>query len=118
MYGVELMWPGLCPEGARDRATPHGSSSVSTCGEGRSCRVMCSKYKACEQQYLFHSGCRSPEGGRAAIHQLFLSASANASNYLASTSRPLAEAALGLRGPGSRGVEGEPDGLRSLFSRL
>lgn len=24
MHGVELMWPGPCPEGPRDRATPHG----------------------------------------------------------------------------------------------
>lgn len=57
-------------------------------------------------------------GGGAAIRQLFLSASANASNYLASTSRPLARAALGLCGPGSPSVEGEPNGLFSLFSRL
>lgn len=57
------------------------------------------------------------EARQLSIHQLFLSASANASHCLASTSGPLAEAP-GLHRPGSRGAQGEPGGLRSLFSRL
>lgn len=78
---------------------------------------MC-KYKAYVQKYLFYTGGRRLEGGGAAIHQLFRPASANVSNYFAHTTRPLAEAALGLRTPSSHSVAGEPDGLFSLFSRL
>lgn len=49
----------------------------------------------CVRVYLFYMGSRSRKevgGGRGTIYRLFVSASANASNYLTSISRPLAEA--------------------------
>lgn len=69
---------------------------------------------------IWEAGARSQEGGGAASQPaafpVFLCK--RSSHYLASTGRPLAEAVVGLRGPGSRSVDGEPSGLFSLFSRL
>lgn len=72
----------------------------------------------CVRVYLFYLGSGSrKEVGRPSIGFSYLPLQTHLITSPPSAG-PWQRPRIGLRGPGSRSVEGEPDGLFSLFSRL